>query len=50
MFNFMKFVATKKGLTTNFFTPLFCCCFWIRDPKSKIRDLEWVKIRIQDPG
>jgi hypothetical protein len=39
----MKFVATKKGLTTNFFSPLFC--FWIRDP-------EWVKIRIQDkhPG
>ncbi len=34
----MKFVATKKGLTTNFFTPLFCCCFWIRDPKSGIRD------------
>ncbi len=28
-----------------FFTPLFCCCFWIRDPG-------WVKIRIRDkhPG
>ncbi len=26
-------------------TPLFCCCFWIRDP-------EWTKIRIRDkhPG
>jgi hypothetical protein len=33
--NFLKFVATKKGLTKNFFlTPLFCCCFWIRDPGS----------------
>jgi hypothetical protein len=27
-------------MTTNFFTPLFCCCFWIRDPRSGIRDLE----------
>jgi hypothetical protein len=45
IFNFVKFVATKIGLTINFFTPLFCCCFWIRDP-------EWVKIRIRDkhPG
>jgi hypothetical protein len=48
IFNFVNFVATKKGLTKkNFFTPLFCCCFgsWIRDP-------EWVKIRIRDkhPG
>jgi hypothetical protein len=34
IFNFVKFVAKKKGLTTNFFfTPLFCCCFWIRDPE-----------------
>jgi hypothetical protein len=33
IFNFVKFVATKKGRTTNFvFTPLFCCCFCIRDP------------------
>ncbi len=46
IFNFVKFVATKKGLTTIFFlTPLFCCCFWMRDPK-------WVKIWIRDvyPG
>jgi hypothetical protein len=46
MFNYVKFVATKKDMTTNFFfTPLFCCCFWIRDPG-------WVKIRIRDkhPG
>jgi len=21
-----------------FFTPLFCCCFWIRDPRSGFRD------------
>ncbi len=24
--------------TIFFFTPLFCCCFWIRDPRSGIRD------------
>jgi hypothetical protein len=33
-------------MTTNFFSPpLFCCCFWIRDPGK-------VKIRIRDkhPG
>jgi hypothetical protein len=36
---FVKFVATKDGLTTNFFfTPVFCFCFWIRDPRSGIRD------------
>jgi hypothetical protein len=32
-------------MITNFFSPLFCYCFWIRDPG-------WVKIRIRDkyPG
>jgi hypothetical protein len=38
--------GSKNGMTTNFFfTPLFCCCFWIRDPG-------WVNIRIRDkhPG
>ncbi len=52
LFNFVKFVVTKKILTTNFFTPLFCCCFWIRDPGPEILDPEWVKIRIRDkhPG
>jgi hypothetical protein len=32
-------------MTNFFFTPLFCSCFWIRDPG-------WVKIRIRDkhPG
>ncbi len=39
IYNFVKFVVTKKGLTINFFfTPLFCCCFWIRDPGSGIRN------------
>ncbi len=42
IYNFVKYVATKEDMTTNF-TPLFCCCFWIRDPG-------WVKIRIRDPG
>ncbi len=30
--NFVKFVATKKVWQQIFFTPVFCCCFWIRDP------------------
>jgi hypothetical protein len=33
----VKICSYKKGMTTNFFfTPLFCCCFWIRDPRSGI--------------
>ncbi len=53
---FVKSVATKKVMTTIFFfKPLFCSCFWIRDPgwvKIRIRDPGWVKIRIRDkhPG
>ncbi len=41
----MKFVATKWYDNKFCFTPLFCSCFWIRDPG-------WVKIRIRDkhPG
>ncbi len=32
-------MATKKDRTTIFcFTLLFCCCFWIRDLRSGIRD------------
>jgi hypothetical protein len=31
-------MATKKGRTTNVSPLLFCCCFWIRDPGSGIRD------------
>jgi hypothetical protein len=52
IFNVVKFVATKKGLTTNFFSPLsFVAVFGsgIRDLGSGIRDPEWVKIRIRDP-
>ncbi len=30
-----------------FFTPLFCSCFWIRDPGSEIRD---PGSEIRDPG
>ncbi len=46
----MKFLATKKGLTTNYFSPLFLLLFL--DFESEIRDPEWVKIRIRDklPG
>jgi hypothetical protein len=45
IFKFLKFVATKKVRQQIFFTPLFCCCFWVRDSG-------WVKIRIRDkhPG
>ncbi len=45
IYNFVKFVATKKVWQLIFFTPLFCSCFWIRDPGG-------VKIRIRDkhPG
>ncbi len=48
----MIFVATKKGRTTNIFPLLFCCCCWIRDLRSGIRDLGWIKTRIRDkhPG
>ncbi len=35
IFNFVKFKASKKGTTTNFFFIPHCyCCFWIRDPRS----------------
>ncbi len=38
-------------MTTNFFfTPLFCSCFWIRDPGSEIRDLGSGMDKNQDPG
>ncbi len=48
IYNFVIFVATKKGITTNFFLPLFFVPVFgsgIRDPGSG-----WVKIRIRDPG
>jgi hypothetical protein len=42
-------VATKKGLTTDRFSPL--SKFYLSlDPGSEIRDPGWVKIRIRDPG
>jgi hypothetical protein len=46
MFNFVKFVATKKGMTTKFFSPLsFDAVFGsgIRDPESGMG-------KNQDPG
>jgi hypothetical protein len=48
IFNFVKLVATKKGLTTNFFSPLsFVAVFGsgIRDLGSRIRNG-----KNQDPG
>ncbi len=43
--NFVKSVLTWKVWQHIFSTPIFCCCFWIRDPG-------WVSIRIRDkhPG
>ncbi len=45
IFNFVKFMAAKKGMTTNSSTPLFSFCFWIHDPE--IRD---GRIRDKHPG
>jgi hypothetical protein len=44
--HFGKFVATKKCLTKDFFSPLSFYLFL--DPGSEIRDPGWVKIRIRD--
>ncbi len=41
IFNFVKFVATKKCMTTNFFSPL--SFITVLDPGSEFRDPEWVK-------
>jgi hypothetical protein len=38
-------MATKEGMTTNFFILSFVAVFG-----SGIRDPGWVKIRIRDPG
>ncbi len=49
----VKFVATKKGMITNFLSSgIRDPGSEIRDPRSGIRDPGWVKIRIQDkrPG
>jgi hypothetical protein len=51
IFNFVKFVATKKATVRQqfFFTPLFCCCFWIRDPGFGIWDPGFGMGKNQDP-
>jgi hypothetical protein len=46
IYNFVKFVATKKGMKIYFFYPSLLLRFL--DPGSDIRDPEWVKN--QDPG
>jgi hypothetical protein len=48
IYNFVKFVAAKKGMATNFFHPSLL--FLFLDPGSEIRDPGWLKIRIRDPG
>ncbi len=49
----MKFVATKKVLQ-QIFAPLFFAAFWIRDPRSGIRDpgseIRDPRSGIRDPG
>jgi hypothetical protein len=51
IFNFVKYVAGKKGLT-NFFSPLSVAVFGsgIRDPGSEIRDPGSGMGKNQDPG
>jgi hypothetical protein len=44
IFNFVKFVPAKKGMTKKFFHPSLLLLFL--DPGSEIRDPGWVKIRI----
>ncbi len=52
-FKFCEICGYKKWYDNKFFfSPLFCCCFCVLDPRSRIRDPGWVKIRIRDkhPG
>ncbi len=42
IFQFNDICGYKKGGTTCFVFPAFCCCSWIWDPG-------WIKIRIRDP-
>jgi hypothetical protein len=51
IFNFVKFVATKKGLTTNFFHPSLLLLFWIWDPRSGLGKNQnpGSRINIPDP-
>ncbi len=37
----------QKNVQQFFFTPLFCCCFWFRDPGFEIRD---PRTGIREPG
>ncbi len=48
IFNLVKFVATKKGITKIFFHPSLLLLFL--DPGSETRDPGYVKIRFPDPG
>ncbi len=48
MYNFVKFVATLKGMTTNFFHPSLLLLFL--DPESEIRDPGSGMGKNQDPG
>jgi hypothetical protein len=41
IFNFVKFVAPKKGMTTKTFSPPLLLL---------LSDPGWIKIRIRDPG
>jgi hypothetical protein len=53
IFNFVIFAATKKGTTTNFFSPhIFVAVFVsrIRDPRSGIRDPGSGMDKNRDPG
>ncbi len=45
---FCEICCYKKRFDKFFFTPLFCCYFWIQDPGSEIRDPGWVKIKIRN--
>jgi hypothetical protein len=48
---FCKICGYKKWFDIkNFFTPVFCCCFWIRDSRSGIRDPGSGRGKNQDPG
>jgi hypothetical protein len=44
--NFVTFVGTKKGRTTYFFPPPLLLL--LLDPRSVIRDLGWINIRIRE--
>jgi hypothetical protein len=50
IYNFVRFVATKNSMTTNFFQPSLLLVFL--DPGSEILNPGWVKVRIRDknPG